>query len=44
MKQAKEFNVKNVIISDYENYNKIKNDKNTKIKMFLKIFHLLENI
>ena len=31
MKQAKEFNVKNVIISDYENYNKIKNDKKYKI-------------
>ncbi len=36
LKQAKEFNVKNIIISDQKNYNKIKNDRRYKNK---NIFH-----
>ncbi len=44
MKQAKEFNVKNVIISDYENYNKIKNDKKYKNKNVFKDFSSFRKI
>ncbi len=44
LKQAKEFNVKNIIISDTKNFNKTKNDKRCKNRKIFKDFKCFRKI